>query len=175
MTVTTTWTLLPESVATPAEPDAIPTTLPRASLEERASLGFGLLRPWRRDQQRDFDHDGGARLVAACVGQVIGTAAAGGRSYGELPWRPEFGSRLHLLRFRGNTPVMREMARSWISAALARWEPRAKLRDVEVIEGYGGEVAERTLALRIRFDVRDRQSPANAVVLANLTATLPLL
>ena len=56
-------------------------------------LGVGLLSPFRRGA-RDFVSGGGVELVRSSVRQILGTRAAVGKFAGELPWRPNFGSKL---------------------------------------------------------------------------------
>ena len=37
-------------------------------------LGFGLLRPFRRDRKADFAAAGGEALLRSAVGQILGTS-----------------------------------------------------------------------------------------------------
>jgi uncharacterized protein len=87
-------------------------------------LGFGLLRPFRRDQKADFAAAGGGALIRSAVGQILGTVGSSDFTQGELPWRTEFGSLLHLLRHQKNDRVLQELARVYVVDALKRWEPR---------------------------------------------------
>lgn len=93
-------------------------------------LGRGITRPFRRDQKNDFASASGADLVYACGEQVLGTRATSPLGSGELPWRPEFGSKLHLIRHRNINPTTKELARAWASEALQRWEPRLRVQDI---------------------------------------------
>lgn len=86
----------------------------------------GLVRPVHR--ARDFNNGSGLSAILSNVGEVLGTAK------GSLPWRPEFGSDLHRLRHMANTPTVRELARLYVDEALTRWEPRAQVVKVEVLE-----------------------------------------
>lgn len=106
---------------------------PYAGDSGRAFLGFGLLTPFRRDQKGDFAAGGEVALVLACAAQVLGTECSTPGAEGELPWRPEFGSRLHLLRHRNiDDPVTRHLARAYAAEALEQWEPRFRLKDVRL-------------------------------------------
>ena len=87
-------------------------------------LGFGLLRPFRRDQKTDFAAGGGEAVVRSAVGQILGTIGSSDFTQGELPWRTEFGSLLHLLRHQKNDRILEELARVYVVDALKRWEPR---------------------------------------------------
>ena len=57
---------------------------------------------------------------------------------GELPWRTDFGTPLHLLRHRGVTTTLLELARVWGRDALRRWLARTTVRFE--IEGDGTEI-----------------------------------
>src|SRR5574340_1155777 len=88
-------------------------------------LGYGLIRPFRHDGRNDFAAAGGVVLVRAAVGQILGTMAGNGTTtQGEIPWRTEFGSLVHLLRHRKLDATTQALARTWVTDALARWEPR---------------------------------------------------
>lgn len=137
-------------------------------------FGYGLLRPFRRDRKLDWAAAGGVRLVTACVGQVLGTRAASDFSQGELPWRTEFGSKLYLLRHAANDDTTRELARIYIAEALVRWEPRVRVTGVEIVSEEVEGLGEVALAIRVRFDLVDRNTAGNAVLLPGLEAVVPL-
>jgi hypothetical protein len=130
------------------------TTRPYA-LAGKSFLGFGLVRPFVRDQKGDFATAEGVALVRACVGQVLGTVGSSQTTQGELPWRPEFGSLLTLLRHRANDPVTAQLARVYVADALARWEPRVRVKSVIITRersphaGVGGEDV---LVVSVRYD-----------------------
>lgn len=111
-----------------------------------AYLGQGVLRPFVRDEKNDFANDSGIRLVAACVGQVLGT------KIGEIPWRPAFGSRLHLLRHRPNNPALAQLAQVYVLEALQKWERRVRVVRTVVSKSADG----RELKVEVSFNVVDR-------------------
>jgi phage baseplate assembly protein W len=115
---------LPISVVTRAETGR--------SIDTSGVTGRGLLRPFRRDRRQDFASGHGVELVAAAVGQVLGTICASDQTGGELPWRTEFGSLLHVLRLSNASPALAEKARAFVAMALARWEPRARVSGVRI-------------------------------------------
>lgn len=117
-----------------------------------AFLGTGLLRPFRRDQKSDFASGSGLDNVKACVGQVLGTRATSAMAVGEVPWRSDFGSRLHLLRHKGNKETLGDLAVVMIEEALLRWEPRARVTLAEVVP----QANARVLLLRVRFNIVDQ-------------------
>ena len=51
---------------------------------------------------------------------------------GERVMRPEFGSDLHLLVFAENSPTTAGLADYYVRTALARWEPRIEVENVDV-------------------------------------------
>ena len=127
-------------------------------------LGFGLTRPFRRDKKTDFASAGGADLVKSSVGQILGTRAQSELSPGEIPWRPEFGSLLHMLRHVKNKAVLQDLARVHVNDALARWAPRTIVREVTAERFLKG----RGLLVRVVFDLIDENVPGNNVILGGL-------
>lgn len=97
--------------------------------------GRGILRPFVRDQKNDLANTDGEALLIACVGQVLGTRADTPTSAGELPFRTEFGSRLHMLRHRNVGETTDLLAVFYCEEALAAWEPRVQVTTVRVIAG----------------------------------------
>jgi len=137
-------------------------------------LGFGVIRPFVRDRKLDWAADGGVRLVRAALGQILGTRAASDFTEGELPWRDEFGSLLHLLRHRANDETTRELARVYVAGAITRWEPRARVTGVtlrsETLPGEGPVI----MAIRVQFDLIRRNVPGNQVLLPGLEVEVGL-
>ena len=128
------------------------------------------MRPFRRDQKADFAAAGGEALIKSAVGQVLGTVGASDFTQGELPFRTEFGSLLHLLRHQKNDRVLQELARVYVVDALKRWEPRVRITSVEVTrEQLDGE---NVLAIRVRYDVIAANAPGNNVILAGVEQTV---
>ncbi len=135
-------------------------------------LGFGLLRPFRRDRKADFAAAGGEALVRSAVGQILGTMASSDFTQGELPWRTEFGSLLHLLRHQKNDAVLQELARVHVADALKRWEPRVQLASVQVTRER--DRGENILALRVRYNIISANVPGNNVIVAGVEQTVTL-
>lgn len=122
-----------------------------------AFLGSGLLR-FLRDQKNDFASGSGAELIAARVGQVLGTKRTTPNGTGEIPWRPEFGSALQELRHQNNDDVLADLAVVYVGEALRRWESRARVASVtprRTPDGSG-------LVLDVKFDVVDARGRALA-------------
>ena len=136
-----------------------------------SSLGHGLLWPFRRDLKNDFANDGGLSLIRSCVAQVLGVRASSddGNVQGELPWRPEFGSKLYLLKhMRGH--VLTAFAGVYVREALQRWEPRVVVTSVET---KFDETA-RTLTIFLRYNVLAKNVPGSAVIFEDVDQLLNL-
>jgi phage baseplate assembly protein W len=135
-------------------------------------LGFGLVRPFRRDARADFLAAGGELLIRSAVGQILGTVGASEGTSGELPWRTDFGSLLHRLRHQKNDSVLQDLARVYVVDALKRWEPRIVVTAVTVQrEQHDGE---NVLAIRIRYDVISTNTSGNNVILSGIEQTVHL-
>jgi hypothetical protein len=130
-------------VTQPAPPATTPTA--RAAGHRFEPLGCGIVRPFRRDVRGDIRNDCGVPVVAAAIGQILGTAQ------GELLWRPEFGSRLQRLRHKTNVKGLGELARVYVAEALERWEPRVTVVAVDMEVGGTGQ--ETTLGIRVDYRI----------------------
>jgi hypothetical protein len=137
-------------------------------------LGFGPVRPWRRDIKHDWATAGGQKLIASCVGQVLGTRCDCDYAGGEVRWRTEFGSLLYLIRHRNNDPTTRELARVYVAEAIGRWEPRVRVTGVEVKSQDVPGLGEVAMALRVRYDVVSSNRPGNAVILTGAEVDIAL-
>lgn len=168
MPVSASFPLIPEPPAAASETVSQGTTELLAHDVTQGFLGFGLLRPFRRDLKADFAADGGERIVRSAVGQVLGTMAGSDFTQGEVPWRTEFGSLLHLLRHKRNDAVLQELARVYVVDALKRWEPRVAVTSVQMTREL--QDGQNVLAIRIRYNLVDRAS--GAVLLQDLDQTI---
>ncbi len=125
-------------------------------------IGFGLLRPFQRGA-RDFVAGGGAEAIKSAVGQILGTLGGSEYTQGEIPWRPELGSLLHLLRHQKNDAALQELARVYVTDALQRWEPRVRVIGVKVTrERQDGEDV---LAIRVSYSLITGGSGSAATLL----------
>ena len=113
------------------------------------TYGHGVLRPFVRDGQGDWAHASDISLVRANVGQVLGTLASSASAHGELRWKPEFGSLLHLLRFRNLDETTAELARTHVVDALINWLTRVRVQDSRVVLDYDNT----RLVITIVYDV----------------------
>jgi uncharacterized protein len=132
-------------------------------------LGFGLVIPFQRDRQRDWAAAGGEALVRSAVAQVLGTVGASDFTQGEMPWRTEFGSLLHLLRHQKNDVALREMAKVYVQDALRRWEPRIMVTRLDA-----ERLDDSKLVLRLRYNIIQRNVPGNQVLIEGIEQTIAL-
>ena len=129
-------------------------------------LGFGPTRPFQRDGRSDFVSAGGEQLVRSAVGQILGTVGSSDFIQGELPWRTDFGSLLHVLRHQRNDNVLQELARVYVVDALRRWEPRVVVTSVQVASEQQDD--QNVLAIRLRYDVISMNTLRNNVILSDV-------
>jgi len=135
-----------------------------------AFLGFGLLHPFQRDLRSDFAAAGGEQLIRSAVGQILGTVGSSDYTQGEVPWRTNFGSLLHVLRHQRNDHVLQELAQVYVVDALKQWEPRVVVTSVQVTrEQHEGD---NVLAIRLRYDIISTNTLGNNVILAGVAQTI---
>ncbi len=127
-----------------------------------AFLGFGLIHPLVRDQKNDFAATGGAALVRSALSQILGTEAETETTEGELAWRSEFGSKLHLLRHRKGR-IVQDLGRAYILEAVRRWEPRIVITKVQ--PSFDRE--QRAVSFLVGANLIEENVPGNRVVLPN--------
>ena len=140
---------LNEAPETQKPPVPARTATRRRVVVDPITYGKGLLRPFRRDGAGDFNCASDISLVRSNVGQVLGTICSSAETAGEIPWRPEFGSLLHLLRYRNLDEVTLELARVHVTDAINNWVFRVRVTDTKVradLDNY-------TLIIRVTYDV----------------------
>jgi phage baseplate assembly protein W len=137
----------------------------------QAFLGFGLLRPFRRDQKADFAAAGGEQLIRSAVGQILGTVGSSDFTQGEVPWRTDVGSLLHALRHQKNEHILQELARVYVIDALKRWEPRIAVISVRAKREQQDD--RNVLAISLQYEVPTPNIRAgDALLLAEQTVRL---
>ena len=157
MAVTNTWPLF--QPVTTAAAAAITAGEGGAPLERR-----GIITPFQRDRKNDFANATGVILIVSNVQQILGTRATSAAGPGELPFNPNFGSLLYLLRHQKIDVVRKAQALVYVVDALRRWEPRALVTSVQV-----DDAVPRTLNIITRFRVVDPNSSGVIVVAENQT------
>ena len=172
MSTSATWTLIPDAPVDPDVSSGQILTEQKLTADSLTFLGKGLVRPFRRDEKNDFANDGGLNLVASAVGQILGTKAASENNAGELPWRPEFGSLLHLLRHRNIDSGLQELARASTIDAINAWEPRARITAFSssgTNTKSGGR--EDALTIKLKIGAARRNDPQNRIIVDEVTRT----
>ncbi len=157
-----TWPLT-TPVVPPAPPTVptVPLVTPFSTLNQ---FGHGVTHPFRRNRTGDFQNEFGQKLIVAAVSQILGTFAATEVSQGELPWRPNFGSALYLLKHQPNNETLQNLARIHVVEAIQRWEPRVKITDVRV------EREDTKSIINVRFNFIDLNT--GSVVFEDLEASI---
>lgn len=83
---------------------------------------------------------------------------------GSYPWRQEFGSDLHKLLHRLNSPSTAQIAKVYVNDALAQWEPRVRVDDVDVerISTFGDDSNPNALRLILHWSLRNTRSQSTS-------------
>lgn len=115
-------------------------------------VGRGWAFPPQVDEQgrmklvSDFDE------IADAIFIILSTAQ------GERVMRPEFGSRLHELIFDPLTLETMALARQYVEQALARWEPRITVAEIQVHDPFVGDpyyrLAPGCLTIEIQYIIK---------------------
>lgn len=142
------------------------------TLGKRAFLGFGLLRPFRRDEKNDFANGGEEAIVRARVGQILGTNGSSEFAQGELEWNPEFGCLLYLLKHQTNPVAVSEIGKYYVVSALQRWEPCVRVTRCTVRKDATPE--QTTLVISLMYDIISANAPGNDVVVSGVQQNVTL-
>lgn len=127
-------------------------------------FGHGVTHPFRRNRTGDFQNEFGRKLIIAAVSQILGTFASTEIAQGELPWRPNFGSALYLLKHQPIGETLNNLARIHVVEAIQRWESRVRITDVRL------EREDTKLIINVRFNFIDLNT--GSVVFEGLEASI---
>ena len=117
-------------------------------------IGSGLSFPLQVDHRGAIALASGDEDIAQAIGLILSTAP------GERPMRPEFGCEIHHFLFDTiDASTVAEMEAA-VRAALARWEPRI---EVEQVEFDLSDVNEGRLTFTVRYTVRATNHKRNLV------------
>lgn len=142
----------------------------RRKVVDPITFGNGIKRPFRRDGAGDFVSASDISLVRANVGQVMGTICSSGDTNGEIPWRPEFGSLLHLLRFRNLDETTAELARVHVTDAINNWVSRVRVTQSSVTL----DLDNTSLIIRVTYDILGSNKRSVAATNQTTTTVVPL-
>lgn len=106
--------------------------------------GRGVAFPVGFDARGAIAESWGVERIRQAVMIVLGTRP------GERVMRPDFGCELHSLAFAPNNPATANLARHYVSSALARWEPRIEVTEVVVANDTRAAALTIDLTYRIR-------------------------
>lgn len=165
MTTSATYLLEPDAAPLAATGGGSTTSVPNAlpTVGQRT-----LLLPFRRNERDDFANAGGEEAWIARVLLVLSIRGPTERGVGEIPWRPQDGASLHLLRHQNNTRALGTMAKAYVIRALQRSLPAVRVVDV-----VATRPAANTLHLAVRFDVVDRRGPRFQGLAATVQVAAP--
>ncbi len=119
-------------------------------------LGNGIVCPFRFTSKQDFVSASGKVLVRSDVGELVGIEK------GEIFWRPDLGTPVSRLRHRANTQAIADLARVDVARALARYEPRVRLRSVTSPMPAAGSPSKRELS--INYEVNRQQDNVKTTI-----------
>jgi phage baseplate assembly protein W len=165
------WPLLPDP-ETPNSSIVAPSTAQEQAASAAARgvpsfIGRGIRRPFVRDQKNDFATAEGIDLIQANIVQAIGIKGPTAKSVGEVPWRTEMGSRLHILRLQNNRESSQAFAASAAQDAVRQWEPRARVTRT-TLERL---IDQRKILVRSKFEIVE---PTGRVIAPDLEAAVPV-
>ena len=115
-------------------------------------IGNGVLCPFRRDGKGDFANGSGLELLKSDVGTLLGLVGSSATEPGELPWDPDRGSRLPMLKHRHlHSEMTRALADQLTSGVLRTYEPRVRPGRVRVTTEGGNTL--RCMSNIVRWDL----------------------
>ena len=113
---------------------------------DKEFIGQGLAFPLQINQQGGIALARGAHDIEQAIRIILGT------SPGERVMRPEFGCRIHELVFASMNAATRGLAAYYVEEALARWEPRVTVQEVNALVDPGRDGA---LLIEIKYQIKD--------------------
>jgi len=138
-------------------------------------LGKGITHPFRR-LGGDFENAEEEANVISAVKLILGTRAAvpGVGSQGELPWRTDFGSKMHLLKHSPNNEAQSHLARQYAIEALTKWEPRIIIKEVTARSVDTDAGKRRAILVRVLFNFVSTNTQNNQVFSNDLLAEVSI-
>jgi len=97
-----------------------------SDMRDREFIGRGLAFPLQVDPRGGIALASGDRDIAQSIQIILETAP------GERAMRPTFGCRIHELVFAPQNANTWGLIRLYVQQALAQWEPRIEVREVEI-------------------------------------------
>lgn len=126
---------LPQPTVALPEPEPAPFVPPIARVGAdvgAASLGCGIISPFRRDENADFANGCGLDLIRSHIENILNVRNLTDVTRGEYPWKSSFGSQVQQIRHRNEGVGVEELARFYVIDAIRIWEPRVNIRNALV-------------------------------------------
>lgn len=117
----------------------------RSSDDPRTSRWRGPAVPWFSKPDGYFANKGIREVIWGSIINILHTPI------GTRVRKPDFGSRLHDLLFEPNDELLVGLARIYIAEALAKWEPRIEVVEVEV---YRDSFDDHKLTCRLTYLIK---------------------
>jgi phage baseplate assembly protein W len=117
-------------------------------------IGSGWAFPIRTATTGDIALVSGEEEIEGSIRLILGTAP------GERPMRPEFGCAIHEYTFAPTSASTIGRIAYDVRQALARWEPRIDVRDVDVVPDPEDPAR---LSVHILYSIRRTNDPRNLV------------
>ena len=124
------------------------------NVRDREYIGQGLAFPLQVNPQGGIALASGERDVEQAIRVILSTAP------GERVMRPEFGCRIHELVFAPHDAATESLVVYYVEEALAQWEPRIDVQEVDVSADPGRDGA---LLVEIKYRVKDTHDERSIV------------
>ena len=124
------------------------------NVRDREYIGQGLAFPLQVNPQGGIALASGEHDIEQAIRVILSTAP------GERVMRPEFGCRIHELIFAPHDAATESLVVYSVEEALAQWEPRIDVQDVDVSAEPGRDGA---LLVEIKYRVKDTHDERSIV------------
>ena len=124
------------------------------NVRDREYIGQGLAFPLQVNPQGGIALASGEHDVEQAIRIILSTAP------GERVMRPEFGCRIHELIFAPQDAATESLVVYYVEEALAQWEPRIDVQEVDVSADPGRDGA---LLVEIKYRVKDTHDERSIV------------
>jgi phage baseplate assembly protein W len=124
------------------------------NVRDREYIGQGLAFPLQVNPQGGIALASGEHDVEQAIHVILSTAP------GERVMRPEFGCRIHELIFAPQDAATESLVVYYVEEALAQWEPRIDVQEVDVSANPGRNGA---LLVEIKYRIKDTHDERSIV------------
>lgn len=124
------------------------------NIRDKEFLGRGLAFPLQVDPRGGIALASGEHDIVQSIRIILETAP------GERVMRPEFGCRIHELIFAPRNASTEGLMIYYVKQALARWEPRIDVREVDISPDPSWDGA---LLVEIKYEIKDTHDERSIV------------